>query len=531
MIWVDREAKKIKETKGNTHQHVDDMKTPSGRVHVGALRGVLIHDIVHKALVDQGVSSEYTYVFNDLDQMDAIPSYLDKEIWEKYSGMPLCNIPSPVEGYENFAQYYAQEFVKAFETINCHPEVIWSSQLYRSGKMNDVIKEGLDNAAVIRKQYEEIAKAPKKDNWYPYQVICEKCGKSGTTTVTDWDGELVSYMCEENKAKWANGCGHTGKTSPFNGNGKFLWKVDWAAHWKVLGVTIESSGKDHMSKGGSYDLSSGIAEHAFHYTPPNSLGGYEWFTIGGTKMSSSKGIGTSAIEAATELLPPELLRFLLVRTPIERAIDFNPYGDTIPNLFDDYDRCMSAYYDKEEAKLPDGKQGEVLSDFARIYELSQIKQIAKNRMYVPRFRTIVNILRSHKDVITYCEDQVKRPLSQDEKELIKERIKYVERYLIKYVASPQTIHQTNPINNHSLNNIQKKFLREIAVELADKKSTDRDEIQEIVFSTIKKGDYNPKESFKALYLTLTGKEFGPKIADLILNMGVANVLTSIQKSL
>jgi lysyl-tRNA synthetase class I len=26
-----------------------------------------------------------------------------------------------------------------------------------------------------------------------------------------------------------------------------MWKVDWAAHWKAIGITVEGAGKDHMS--------------------------------------------------------------------------------------------------------------------------------------------------------------------------------------------------------------------------------------------------------------------------------------------
>ena len=63
--------------------------------------------------------------------------------------------------------------------------------------------------------------------------------------------------------KWAQGCDHEGKISPFGGTGKLPWKVDWAAHWKVLGITIEGAGKDHASKGGSYDIAMMLCEKGF----------------------------------------------------------------------------------------------------------------------------------------------------------------------------------------------------------------------------------------------------------------------------
>ena len=99
-----------------------------------------------------------------------------------------------------------------------------------------------------------------------------------------------------------------------------------------------------MSKGGSYDIAAAVCREVLDYPPPYPVA-YEWFTIGGRKMSSSKGIGSSAKEVS-EILPPDVFRFLIVRSPIERAIDFNPEGETLSNLFDNYDRCLNTYFNK-----------------------------------------------------------------------------------------------------------------------------------------------------------------------------------------
>ncbi|QQR63516.1 hypothetical protein IPH70_03330 [Candidatus Roizmanbacteria bacterium] len=218
------------------------MKTPSGRVHVGALRGVVIHDLLYKAFTEQDDDVNFSYVFNNMDQMDAIPSYLDYEKWEKYAGMPLYKIPSPEQGFANFAEFYAKEFITVFESINCHPKIIWSSDLYESGKMNDVIREALDKAAKIRELYKTISKSVRPDNWYPFQIICENCGKVGTTSVTGWDGTNVTYVCNPEMVAWAEGCGnkvlevHSMEMANFMEGGL-------ASTLEKIGVTIEGSGK------------------------------------------------------------------------------------------------------------------------------------------------------------------------------------------------------------------------------------------------------------------------------------------------
>jgi lysyl-tRNA synthetase, class I len=137
---------------------------------------------------------------------------------------------------------------------------------------------------------------------------------------------------------WAKGCGHTGQISPFNGTGKLPWKVDWPAHWKVIGVTIEGAGKDHSSSGGSRDIARELCKHVFQYPHPYNLP-YEFFLIGGKKMSSSKGLGLKARDL-TGVFPSSVGRFLFTRTDYRQAIEFDPagYHGNTGRIFDEYDR-------------------------------------------------------------------------------------------------------------------------------------------------------------------------------------------------
>lgn len=522
MIWVDREVKKIKER----HLHlewVDDMKTPSGRIHVGALRGVVIHDLVYKALLENGVKAKYTYVFENHDPMDAIPAYLDFSKWEKYAGMQLYQIPSPGPGFKDYAEFYAQEFQKVFESINCHPEIIWTADLYKQGKMNGVIKEILDAAPKIREVYHRVSKATKPNDWYPFNVVCEKCQKIGTTYVYKWDGQYVHYRCQPRMVAWAKGCGYEGKISPFNGNGKIPWKVEWAAKWKVIGITVEGAGKDHMSKGGSHDIASSVCREVLNYPVPYPLA-YEWFTIGGKKMSSSKGVGTSAKEVS-QILPPDVFRFFIVRTPIETHLDFNPYGETILNIFDDYDRCLSAYFDKLEQKIPEGKPGEITLDFARIVELSAVRPLPEKRLFLPRFRTIVNLIKNTKsDLVKFFENQKGIKLTKEEKEILKERIVFAQVYLKDHDEEKQRINFLEKIpEDLELTNNQKKYLSKLSDRLKKLKTEDRESIQKQIFAVLNENNFSAKEVFPALYQILIGRDFGPKVVDLILEFGVDKV--------
>ncbi len=516
MIWVDREAKKIADL--SRGEWVDDMKTPSGRIHVGSLRGVMVHDLVYKALKGNGVKTRFSYVFNDMDPMDALPHYLDRFIYEKYMGFPLIDIPSPEKGFDNYARYFAYEFINVFNSLNCYPEIIWSSELYHHGLMNDVIKLILDNSDKIREIYKRVAKAERSRDWYPFNPICEQCGKIGTTNVYKWDGTHIYYRCEPNMVKWAQGCGYEGKTTPYDGHGKLPWKLDWPAHWKVIGVTVEGSGKDHMSSGGSYDMASAFCKEVLGTKQPYAIP-YEWFTIGGRKMSSSKGIGSSAVEVS-RILPPDVFRFLLVRTPITTHLDFNPYGDTIPNLFDDYDRCMEAYFLKLEHKIPSGKQGEVMQDFARIIELSDIQGLPSKRMLLPRFRIAVHLIQNKSDVQDFFEKQKKAKLDGPEQKILDERIEYANIFLENYAAKSQT-NPSQDIFTYTAD--QKKFLSLLVKELENTKTL-RADYQKQIQSIIQNNGFKPKDLFQGLYRALLGNDYGPKAADLIMRIGIENTI-------
>ena len=144
--------------------------------------------------------------------------------------------------------------------------------------------------------------------------------------------------------------------SPFGGNAKLPWNLEWAAQWSLFGVTIEPNGKDLATAGGSRDRSNAIAREVFEREPPRNFP-YEFLNIGGRKMSTSKGRGAAA-HTIGSVIPPEQLRFLFVRQRPESALDFDPEGtDAIPRLFDEFDRLGAATAGREvKGELPSGHE-------------------------------------------------------------------------------------------------------------------------------------------------------------------------------
>ncbi len=156
MYWADKvrdEAETLYKDKIKAGKTliIRDEKTLSGRVHVGSLRGVAIHGIVEEFLKEGNVACKYLFEFNDFDPMDGLPVYLDKEKYLPFMGKPLCDVPSPDGKAKNYAEYFGEEFAGVIKRAGFYPEYYRSSDLYKSGKYNSIIKTALLNADKIKK--------------------------------------------------------------------------------------------------------------------------------------------------------------------------------------------------------------------------------------------------------------------------------------------------------------------------------------------------------------------------------------------
>jgi len=529
--WLDKLAKGIlgwQEKKPDLKLHVDDMKTPSGRVHTGSLRGVLLHDAVAKVLAektDQEITS--TYVFNDMDPMDGLPGYLDEEEYSQHMGKPMFEIPAPTleksgldvtkvseeekqrfKNAKSFGEFYAFDFIDAFRKLGCDQEIIWSHELYKSGKMDEVIKIALDSVDEIKKIYKDVADYDLPKKWYPFQVICPECGKVGTTLTTDWDGKEVSFECKRNKVAWAKGCEYSGKISPFGGNGKLLWKMDWPAHWTELGITIEGAGKDHTSAGGSRDMANQIMERVFKTQTPFDIP-YEWILIRGTKMSSSKGIGTSAREFV-ELFPAEIGRYLFINKHYNQVIDFDPTTMAIPDLFDEYDQSARIFWKQEEG---DNRMG-------RAFELSQVEGSNSEPHFLPRFRDIA-IWMQHPEINEQEKfEEIKGgSLTDLELKVLTERKEYAQIWLDRYASDEYQLSfhpGVIPEGASELTDEQKQYLLKVD-ELMDKQDWQAADLQQAFFD-LSKESLGAKKAFQAIYKAFLGKNFGPRAGWFLLTI-------------
>ena len=514
MDWADELASKV-----TGPQVVNDSKTPSGTVHVGSLRGPVLIDVIVRALRARGVETTFLYGVDDLDPMDA-QALSTPDAVAGAMGRPLAHIPDQ-EGdcHASYGRHHAQVFIDIFAGLGVHPDRwYWMSEIYPTGAVDPYIRLALDGADKVREIYRRVANVRHPDTWHPLSVICENCGRVGTTIVTKWDGERVFYECRERLVEWANGCGHSGWVSPLGGRGKLPWNLEWAAQWSILGVTIEPCGKDLSTAGGSRDRADAIAREVFEREPPLNVP-YEFLNIGGRKMSTSKGRGAAAHRIA-EVIPPEQLRLLFIRPRPNQAIEFDPDGtDAIPRLFDEFDRLAAATAGREV-------RGELPSGYESVFRYSLLSPdadvAAEAAAFRPAFAHLALLVQiPGVDVAAQVAAEKGSPLMAREIEVLDERVVAARAWLEEYAPEPTRITVRRdglPPEAAELTTEQRSYLATLAERAAADRPASGDAWQNLIFTVASELNVPPKAAFGALYAAFLGRPNGPRAGWLLASL-------------
>lgn len=510
-------------------QVINDSKTPSGTVHLGSLRGVVLHDAIRRALLDRGTDVRFLYGVDDLDPMDS-QAHLSGDAVERWMGAPLARVPAPPgSGASSYARYFVgQLFMGTFAPLGIAPETYWMSDRYADGSLDHYIRLALDRADVVRDIYLRVSRVAKADDWLAISVICETCGRLGTTYASDWDGSTVAYSCRPDLVAWATGCGASGRVSPLGGGAKLKWNLDWAAKWSLFGVTIEGCGKDLATAGGSRERSEALAREVFEREPPLDLP-YEFLNIGGRKMSTSKGRGASA-HGMAELLPPELLRFLFLRHKPRRALEFDPSGDTIPGLFDEFDRIASA-----TAALP--VRGELPPQADRIFRMSLVDAVAdpvvEGARFRPPFRHLALLVQvPGVDLEGRFAAEKGSPLDDVEVATLERRATIARAWLDGFAPDRYlvAVRDQLPQEAGALDGTQRAYLAALADGAREERPVAGDAWQDLIFRTAQARGTSSSEAFTALYLAFLGRSNGPRAGWLLASLDSALVQARLREA-
>jgi len=487
--------------------------TPSGSIHIGNMREVVTADAVYRAILDRGEDADFIIIVDNCDPLHKVHPFLP-ESYAEHIGKPISEVPCPCGNCTNYAEHFLKLFLEALKRIDINPRVYRTDEMYRTGRYNEAIKIALINRDAIAKILEDVLGKDIAEDWSPFDPRCNECGRITSTKVTSFnlEAETVDYVCA---------CGNSG-TVYMAGGGKLTWRVDRSARWAVLGVTVEPFGKDHASKGGSYDAEKRIVKEIYGHEAPYPVACERIMLEKQGKMPSSKRLVVSASDML-EVMPPEVLCYLIIRTKPEKRIQLDP-GQLLLTLVDEYERLRTQFREKDPS----------LGIFERrIYELSRLTSIYQSEIPFKQMATIYQVARGDFERILKI---VKRSgFSTENEKCIKELTDNVSKWLEIY-APPFVkfnVKEKVPVQAATLSELQKAFLSAFAAlietrgKISGEVKISGKEYHMLVYSAKEDGselnrrmeeklntqvppkmDY--RDLFKAIYISILGQSSGPK---------------------
>ena len=528
-FWLDRLANQIHQKFPNEKiLHLSCGLSIRGPQHIGRIRGELcIPNCIKKILEENFGRKVIHYVV--LYDMDPIKpkalkiAFKGEKKQEEYAGVSLFNIEDPFNCHKNWQEHFWEDFGNYLEEFGFEIEIVKTSEFYKMEETKKLIKWILENRERV---VEVVNKFRGRNPWpkdhIPINPICQNCLSISHTIATSFNLEKyeINYKCEK--------CGYEGTTNLENA--KLNWRLEWPALWKILHVEFEPYGKDHAAAGGSRESCSYFSKKLFNYEAP--LGEwYEWVSLKMYgkylgEMTASGFIGITPKEWL-QIATPEILRFLFISTRPHTSITIDL--DNLHVYYDNYDRAERIYFG-----LEDEKNERERSNLIRSYELAQIKPKKEILPQIPfNFAAlIVQVVKLKEDMknIERAFEILKRTkhlpteMSEEAKEYVKERLIKALNWVEIYAPKEKKLRICEEIDKEivkKLSEKQKAALKLFAEFLEKERS--EEEIVEGILGIIEKLEMRKEDFFKAAYLALLKKEYGPRLASLIKIIGEKKV--------
>jgi lysyl-tRNA synthetase class 1 len=342
--WVARTAGEVRAE--GERRHPGEAPTcasgisPSGPVHLGNLRELMVPHLVADEVRKQDASCRHILSWDDYDRLRRVPAGFPASFAE-HIGRPLSAVPDPCGGHASWAEHFKEPLRESLARLGVRVTEISQTQMYTSGaytaQIVTAMRRRADIQAVLAKyQTKRAADADDDDpraasarDYYPFKPYCAACRRDNTT-VTSFDDETteITYTCA---------CGaREGPTPIAQVAGKLVWKVDWPMRWSYERVTFEPAGVDHSSPGSSFTVGGELVSEIFGGEMPLHFGYAFVGTSGGSsKMSGSAG-GAPTPSDALEIFEAALLRWLYARRRPEQSITL-AFNQEVGRVYDEWD--------------------------------------------------------------------------------------------------------------------------------------------------------------------------------------------------
>lgn len=465
---------------------IESGSSPSGTYHMGHLREFVTCDAVLIELRRRGRQARHIAYVDDLDALRKIPVNIPSE-FKEFLGRPLCDIPSPGGNAASYADYFLQGIINATRVLNIEVEFIRTHEKYRAGFFVAAIEKALAHEKEIRHILETVSGHKLGDNWSPVQINEDGYLKKRRFLNINTADKTLTYEDVNGVEK---SVGYS------RGEVKLDWRVDWPARWWLLGVDIEPFGRDHATKGGSYDTGKGLMEKIFKTPAPMPVP-YDFVNLAGDtkKMSASKGTGLDAQEIV-KILPPEVFRFFMLRYPPQKRLYFDPIN--VSPLIDDFAELVAKPDKTEEDNqliyLSTAGAEPTVSSIPFSHLVASYQAALKDQ---GRTLEIISRTEHHK-------------IAQNQKDIILKELKFIDEWLQKW--APEEIKFELLINPPlDLDEKTKKYLSQLSNKIAQlPQAADGEIFHKMIYESDKSSEFAPKQRFEAIYRVLIGKNSGPR---------------------
>jgi lysyl-tRNA synthetase class 1 len=461
--------------------------SPSGSYHIGYLREILTSDAVVIELKRRGLKARHVHFVDDQDGFRKVPAGLPEE-YVQYLGRPLCDMPAPDSSSQSYADYCLQPFLDSVRMLGVEMKVVRSHQKYREGYFTSAIELVLTHIEDTKKVLEEISGRKLDNQWSPIQVNEDGYLKKRPFVAIDTKAKIIKYLDKD---------GQEQSISYQNGQVKLDWRLDWPARWWRMGVHIEPFGRDHGTKGGSYDTGKALMDSVFKAPAPMPIP-YNFINRAGDtkKMSASKGNGIEMSEVV-RVLPPEVVRYFVLRSSPDKPLFFDPEG--VAKLIDEFSELLA----KEEKEEPDEQLIELCT--------KGVESIVSTVPFSHLVASYQAALRDPEKTLEIIARTEHSHAVERQRATILGEFKFIDAWLDKWAPEDIKFTLLKAVDSSVFSQAEKDYLRTLADKIASAPSdADGEWFHKAIYELKDHTDLEPRLLFQTLYRATIGKDSGPR---------------------
>jgi lysyl-tRNA synthetase class 1 len=274
--------------------------------------------------------------------------------------------------------------------------------------------------------------------------------------------------------------------------------LDWPARWWKLKVDVEPFGREHASAGGSYDTGVQIMKDVYKAEPPIPVPYDSIHMEGDTKkMSASKGTAISALDAV-KILPSEVIRYFILRSPLNRPVYFDPV-DGVVKLIDQFAELLA---NQEQTAAE-----QQLIEIATKQQESVISNVPFSHL-VASYQSALKDAHKTLDIIKRTEHN--QTVEQQE-DVIKKELAFIDQWLQNWAPEEVKFELVNSLDLEKFSDEEKQYLLALSKKIEQApENADGEWFHKAIYDLKESMNLQPPQVFKPLYRALIGKEAGPR---------------------